>query len=70
MSELELIINEDDPDVIFITESLPKNHIGVCEITELSIDGYQAFVNDKPKRGAIVYVKKDLECIQLTKVWL
>lgn len=32
-----------------------------CEITEFSIDGYQTFVNDKPKRGAIVYVKNDLE---------
>ncbi len=38
-----------------------------CAITEFSIDGYQTFVNDNPKRGAIIYVKNDLVCTQLTK---
>ena len=35
------------------------------QIQKFSINGYQVFANEKPKRGTIIYIKNDLNCTQL-----
>ncbi|KAJ8033370.1 hypothetical protein HOLleu_23586 [Holothuria leucospilota] len=65
--ELELTFNRINPDIIFITESLPKTSRFSVQVSELGISGYQLFTNDDPKRGVCVYVKETLTCHQLRK---
>ncbi|KAJ8049615.1 hypothetical protein HOLleu_02434 [Holothuria leucospilota] len=65
--ELELTVNRINPDIIFITESLPKASRFSVQVSELGISGYQLFTNDDPKRGVCVYHKETLTCRQLKK---
>ena len=65
--ELELIIAAHRPDIVIITELLPKN----CDVSptesEFSIKNYSIFSNiddENCKRGVCVYIK---DCLRATK---
>ncbi len=65
-NELLHIIEQDDPDIICLTEILPKNARYPVEISELQLDGYDTFTNIKETtshRGVIMYTKKKLSAI-------
>ncbi len=69
VNELIALATLKEPDVIMITESLPKNVQSPVQESELSIgDGYDLFSNlDEPScsRGVCIYVKKHLGANQL-----
>ena len=52
-------IDEDEPDIIIITEALPKNRSVPVEMSELSIEGYDLFSNipSHSKRGVLIYTR-------------
>ena len=56
-SELELILGVQNPDIAFITETLPKNCKYDVSEAKLRINGYVLYVNENPKRGVCIYVK-------------
>lgn len=60
-SELELILRDQNPDIVFITETLPKYDVREAE----QIDGYVLYVNEKQKRGVCICVKETLVCDQI-----
>ncbi len=68
-NELMNIIGEDNPDVICVTEILPKNSKYAVEIAELQIDEYDLFTNIRDvtcHRGVAIYTKKTLTAVQST----
>jgi len=48
MDDLSLLIAGDEPDLILITEILPKRSVNSLSTARLSIHGYQAFFNFDP----------------------
>ena len=69
MDELKLLIDDKKPDIIAITESMPKNNANI-PINEFNIPGYDSFVNKNPKRGVIIYANSQLnaeECQELNE---
>ena len=60
-NELNQLIADRDPDVIQLTEALPKN----CKIEDFSQDfyipGYNLFFNKNPKRGIVVFIKTSID---------
>ena len=65
-SELDVIISTVDPDIIGITEILPKNRDMIPQDGELKIDGYDHFSNlDRCKRGVIIYTRESLNAVVL-----
>ena len=48
MDDLYTLIAGDEPDLILITEILPKRSINYLSTARLSVDGYQAFFNFNP----------------------
>ena len=62
--ELAARILLDQPDLIFITEVLPKNTNSSIEMSELTIQGYGLFTNiDKEKRGVCIYTLSELKAV-------
>ena len=59
--ELEARIEESQPDIIAITEVLPKIHGDQIQKAELELDGYDCFTNTNPSRGVCLYTKKWLK---------
>ncbi|CAG2209849.1 unnamed protein product [Mytilus edulis] len=62
------INEESDPDIIIITEVLPKNSRYRILKAELSIDGYDIFPENFPTnsvRGIIIYVKQELQAVEI-----
>ena len=59
--ELQNLIADKDPDIIQLTETLPKN----CKKDDFSQDfhipGYNLFFNNNPKRGITVYIKTSID---------
>jgi hypothetical protein len=56
------------PDIIAITEVLPKNMRYTVNKAELDIEGYELFPGEFPigaKRGIIIYVKKSLNAVEV-----
>lgn len=67
--ELIARIAEHSPDIIFITEVLPKNSNGQIESSELSIRGYDLFTNiEKCKRGVCIYSLTELKAVPVEKL--
>ena len=61
-------LNTDRPDIIAITEVLPKNARYPLTKAELQLPGYEMFPNnfpDKSKRGTIIYVTNKLKAVEL-----
>ena len=63
LDELKLIIDEKSPDIIAITEVMPKNK-EILTINEINIPGYDNFINKNPKRGVILYAKCQLNAVE------
>ena len=67
--ELELYVEEEEPDIIGLTESWAKVDMGDCE---LDIDGYVMFRRDRENQrstghgteGVLLYVKSDIEAVK------
>ena len=58
---------EKAPDIIVITESLPKNRETNLQIAEFNLDGYNIFSNNSTRgRGIIIYTRKHLKVQELT----
>eukprot|EP00795_Rhopilema_esculentum_P017369 gene17369-8966_t len=70
--KLQHFIKKGDPSTSPLVRKQPLKLLDwhwmkfTSEKKEFSLDGYQIYVNEKPKRGAIDYAKNDFECIQLT----
>ena len=69
-----MFIANDSPDVILITEVIPKKQVNPITQALLNIDGYNCVLNFDPNdqnlgasgiRGVIIYSKKALEVIEV-----
>ena len=52
--ELKLLLDEQKPMVVGITEVTPTNYITEIQQAELSMDGYQ-YLNNLKRRGEYAY---------------
>ena len=67
--ELELYVEEEEPDIIGLTETWAKEEMGDCE---LEIEGYVMFRRDRGKQktkghgagGVLLYVKNDIVAVE------
>ena len=62
-NELNDLIFKNDPDIIQLTETLPKNlkDKNTDFKTDFHIPGYILFLNKDPKRGIAIYIKSSLD---------
>ena len=70
-NELMNIIGEDNPDVICVTEILPKNSKYAVEIAELQIDEYDLFTNVRGTichQGVAIYTKKTFTAVPAMQI--
>ncbi|XP_021373499.1 uncharacterized protein LOC110463320 [Mizuhopecten yessoensis] len=67
MEELKLIVEESKPDIIALTEILPKNTLFDPWARNLNLEGYNQFNNkDKDfRRGVAIYIRDNLDVISL-----
>lgn len=66
---LKLRIEVYDPDIIAITEVLPKNYQFPVDInSDFNIEGYSIFTNDNPLRGVAIYVRNDITATRNDKL--
>ena len=66
-NELEAIVQEDNPNIIAVTEIKAKRQLNI-NLVEYNIPGYTLFINNNPHLGVALYIKNDLnpsECIEL-----
>ena len=66
--ELKDRIKEENPDIIGITEVLPKNSRYIVEKSELNMEEYDIFPESFPRnsnRGVLLYVRKNLKATEL-----
>jgi hypothetical protein len=64
--ELEATIELHSPDIICVTEFIPKSLKTPLHAAELQVQGYDTFMNDpQAKRGVLVYVSNHLRATQL-----
>ena len=71
LDELEASIDMNDPDIVVLTEILPKNNRYMLQTSELEIKGYSLFTNNyelKGIRGVAIFVKKCLTANQIHTV--
>ena len=65
-TELYHVVAHDDPDIICLSEILPKNCRVPVELCELDLKDYDCFTNikeDNVHRGVATYVKKSLNAV-------
>ena len=60
--ELRAVVSQTEPDIIAITEVLPKNTRTPVQPSELRLEGYNLFWNSNPRRGVCIYSKSSLKC--------
>ena len=58
--ELKELVTSKNPDVIQITELLPKQSRDIDIELEFKLSGYQLLYNKNPSRGIITYVKESI----------
>ena len=64
--ELESYIQSNSPDVIALTEVLPKNSVFDVNETEHVLQGYTCFSSDLTKgRGVLLYIKNIIPAIDI-----
>ena len=71
LDEVEASIDMNDPDIVVLTEILPKNNGYMLQTSELEIRGYSLFTNNyelKGIRGVAIFVKKCLTANQVHTV--
>ena len=66
ISELEIILKDQNPDIVFITEFHPTNYKSEVREAELLVNGYALYGNENPKRGVCIYVKESLVCDKIS----
>ena len=67
--ELLARISTQRPDIIFITELLPKNMNGHIELSELNLPGYDIFTNiHERKRGVCIYTITELKAVPVDNI--
>ena len=67
-SELLSLISEKEPDIICLTEILPKNIRHSIQESELAIDGFNCFTNINTCnniRGIAMYIRSDINVVQI-----
>ena len=71
MEDLKMIISDVDPDIILLTEVIPKRQQNVIHEVQIKLIGYQLYTNfkfvdtnlgDSGIRGTIIYVKNNITC--------
>ena len=65
MNELDILISQENPDFICVTEVLPKATTCICKEISCSsvlydINGYEAFHSQDGGRGVMIYARTDL----------
>ncbi|VDI66054.1 Hypothetical predicted protein [Mytilus galloprovincialis] len=61
--------NEVNPDIIMVSEVLPKNSRYIVNKSELALEGYDIFPENFPPnngRGIIMYIKQELQAVEKT----
>ena len=62
--EISARLVSEKPDVFGLIEIKPKKHGFVLEEADIAFEGYDAFyskqINNKERRGTIVYVRQDI----------
>ena len=74
MDDLSTLIAGDEPDLILISEILPKHCVSSLSAARLALDGYQSFFNFDPDsqqtpqsmRGVGIYVSNKLLVSEVT----
>ena len=70
MEDLKSLISSNEPDIILLTEIIPKAHKNPIYQAQINIHGYEKFTNfdlsdydlgSSGKRGVAIYVKEGLE---------
>ena len=67
-TELGCHIQNNKPDIIAITEVLPKHHAVDISASQYAVDGYNMFCSDVTQgRGCIIYVKSAIpaSCVNI-----
>jgi hypothetical protein len=61
--ELQVYVYEESPDIIAITEIIPKNMRDPIEKAEITLSGYELFSNleNRAERGVALWIKKSLK---------
>ena len=62
--ELQYYVNKNNPDIIQLTEVLPKRvnpNFKVDITTDFNIQGYSLIHNENLKRGTVIYIKETLD---------
>ena len=60
--ELSLIISDKNPDIVQLTEVLPKrNNQNVDHNTDFNLSGYNMYHNTNPARGIITYIRSTID---------
>ena len=74
MDDLLMLIASDEPDIMMLTEVIPKAQINPTLETQISIKGYEIFTNfnytdtnlgSSGIRGVAIYVKENLICREI-----
>ena len=68
LDEFKTRFMSDKPDIIMITEVLPKNSTFEIMKSEISLDGYDMFPENFPiknSRGIVIYVKSELKAVEI-----
>lgn len=68
-SELEALVSTDNPDIIALTEILPKTSLFDTVEEFYNLEGYTKIVPDLNEgRGIIIYVRANISVMEVTKI--
>ena len=65
-NELEAIISAYNPNIIALTELMPKNAKNIDTNELFNINNYDKFINKQPHRGVIIYTRHSLKATEIT----
>ena len=74
MDDLKMLMINDKPDIMILTEVIPKRQQKPILDTQIKIQGYQEFVNfersalnlgESGIRGVAIYVREDIKCSEV-----
>jgi exonuclease III len=66
--KIRFLSDENIPDIIAITEVVPKNMRYTLNKAEIELSGYELFPSNFPgsaRRGVIIYVRKKLQAVEV-----
>lgn len=66
LAELKILLNEEAPDILGITEVFPKHSLFEQQEVFYVIENYELFLSNLRKgRGVALYIKKQLNPVQV-----